>query len=207
MTHHPLWKGYVSDVGGPSANFRHPSCRQQKERGHVPEPAVPCADALSRTSTPTTSDYLALLRKLRPDPRREEGVRAQRHPLRLYALRRERRVLRASLCAITSPASSRSRPSTASTPVLDYMGKPHIGTYERFMDEVPTAQPTSTTRSSIVVPYLMSSHPGSTLDDAVALAEYLNRTRPPARAGAGFLPHAGHAIAPACTTPASTPAR
>ena len=71
MTHHPLWKGYVSDVGGPSANFRHPSCRQQLERGMCPNRLC-----LAPTPCPNIdadhSDYLA---------RREEGVRAQRHPL------------------------------------------------------------------------------------------------------------------------------
>ena len=67
VTHHPLWKGYVSDVGGPSANFRHPSCRQQLERGMCPNRLC-----LAPTPCPNIdadhSDYLALLRKLRQIP-------------------------------------------------------------------------------------------------------------------------------------------
>ena len=77
--------------------------------------------------------------------------------------------------------------------VLDYMGKPHIDVYERFMGEYKKLN-RRYDKEQYVVPYLMSSHPGSTLECAVELAEFLNRTGPAPRTGAGFLPHAGHHI-------------
>ena len=59
--------------------------------------------------------------------------------------------------------------------VLDYMGKPHIEVYEKFMEQVPAASTDRYGKEQYLVPYLMSSHPGCTLQDAVALAECLNR--------------------------------
>ena len=78
--------------------------------------------------------------------------------------------------------------------VLDYMGKPHIEVYEQFQQKYDAAQPERYGKEQYLVPYLMSSHPGSTLDDAVALAEWLNASRPAAGAGAGLLSDARHPV-------------
>lgn len=172
MTHHPLWKGYVSDVGGPSANFRHPSCRQQKERGMCPNRLC-----LAPTPCPNIdadhSDYLALLRKLRQIP----GVKKVfvRSGIRYdYMLCDDNDAFFRELVRYHISGQLKVAPEHCIDTVLDYMGKPHIGTYERFMDEYRQLN-NKYDKEQYVVPYLMSSHPGSTLSDAVALAEYLNR--------------------------------
>ena len=172
MTHHPLWKGYVSDVGGPSANFRHPSCRQQLERGMCPNRLC-----LAPTPCPNIdadhSDYLALLRKLRQIP----GVKKVfvRSGIRYdYMLCDDNDAFFRELVRYHISGQLKVAPEHCIDTVLDYMGKPHIGTYERFMDEYRQLN-NKYDKEQYVVPYLMSSHPGSTLSDAVALAEYLNR--------------------------------
>ena len=172
MTRHPLWKGYVSDVGGPSANFRHPSCRQQKERGMCPNRLC-----LAPTPCPNIdadhSDYLALLRKLRQIP----GVKKVfvRSGIRYdYMLCDDNDAFFRELVRYHISGQLKVAPEHCIDTVLDYMGKPHIGTYERFMDEYRQLNH-KYDKEQYVVPYLMSSHPGSTLSDAVALAEYLNR--------------------------------
>ena len=172
MTHHPLWKGYVSDVGGPSANFRHPSCRQQLERGMCPNRLC-----LAPTPCPNIdadhSDYLALLRKLRQIP----GVKKVfvRSGIRYdYMLCDDNDAFFRELVRYHISGQLKVAPEHCIDSVLDYMGKPHIGTYERFMDEYRQLNHRYD-KEQYVVPYLMSSHPGSTLADAVALAEYLNR--------------------------------
>ena len=172
MTHHPLWKGYVSDVGGPSANFRHPSCRQQLERGMCPNRLC-----LAPTPCPNIdadhSDYLALLRKLRQIP----GVKKVfvRSGIRYdYMLCDDNDAFFRELVRYHISGQLKVAPEHCIDSVLDYMGKPLIGTYERFMDEYRQLNH-KYDKEQYVVPYLMSSHPGSTLADAVALAEYLNR--------------------------------
>ena len=172
MTRHPLWKGYVSDVGGPSANFRHPSCRQQKERGMCPNRLC-----LAPTPCPNIdadhSDYLTLLRKLRQIP----GVKKVfvRSGIRYdYMLCDDNDAFFRELVRYHISGQLKVAPEHCIDTVLDYMGKPHIGTYERFMDEYRQLN-NKYDKEQYVVPYLMSSHPGSTLSDAVALAEYLNR--------------------------------
>ena len=166
MTHHPLWKGYVSDVGGPSANFRHPSCRQQLERGMCPNRLC-----LAPTPCPNIdadhSDYLALLRKLRQIP----GVKKVfvRSGIRYdYMLCDDNDAFFRELVRYHISGQLKVAPEHCIDTVLDYMGKPHIGTYERFMDEYRQLNHRYD-KEQYVVPYLMSSHPGSTLADAVAL--------------------------------------
>ena len=173
MTHHPLWKGYVSDVGGPSANFRHPSCAQQTERGMCPNRLC-----LAPTPCPNIdadhSDYLALLRKLRAIP----GVKKVfvRSGIRYdYLLCDDNDAFFSELVKYHISGQLKVAPEHCIDSVLDYMGKPHIGTYERFLDKYKRLNHRYD-MEQYVVPYLMSSHPGSTLQDAVALAEYLNQT-------------------------------
>lgn len=172
MTRHPLWKGYVSDVGGPTANFRHASCRQQAEKGMcaerrclAPEPC-PNLDA-------DHSDYLALLRRLRAIP----GVKKVfvRSGIRYdYMLQDKNSEFFSELVRYHISGQLKVAPEHCIDGVLDYMGKPHIGVYEQFMDKYRRLNQRYE-KEQYIVPYLMSSHPGSTLSDAVELAEYLHK--------------------------------
>ena len=119
------------------------------------------------------SDYLALLRKLRQIP----GVKKVfvRSGIRYdYMLCDDNDAFFRELVRYHISGQLKVAPEHCIDSVLDYMGKPHIGTYERFMDEYRQLNH-KYDKEQYVVPYLMSSHPGSTLADAVALAEYLNR--------------------------------
>jgi len=177
MTHHPLWKGYVSDIGGPTANFRHPSCKMQNEHGM-------CANKRCLAPTPCKnldadhSDYLALLRKLREIP----GVKKVfvRSGIRFdYMLEDKNDKFFSELVQNHISGQLKVAPEHCIDSVLDYMGKPHIGVYERFMEKYARLNKRYD-MEQYVVPYLMSSHPGCTLSDAVNLAEYLqSRGRQP----------------------------
>ena len=172
LTKLPDFKGYINDVGGPSANFRHPSCQKQLKYGM-------CADKRCLAPTPCKnidadhSDYLSLLRKLRAIP----GVKKVfvRSGIRYdYMLEDKNQEFFAELVKYHISGQLKVAPEHCIDSVLDYMGKPHIGVYEQFMDRYRRLNDRYS-KEQYVVPYLMSSHPGSTLQDAVALAQYLNR--------------------------------
>ena len=171
LTKFPDFKGYINDVGGPSANFRHPSCAKQLKYGM-------CAQKRCLAPTPCPnidadhSDYLALLRKLRNIP----GVKKVfvRSGIRYdYMLEDKNQAFFAELVKYHISGQLKVAPEHCIDSVLDYMGKPHIGVYEKFMDQYRRLND-KYSKEQYIVPYLMSSHPGSTLQDAVALAEYLN---------------------------------
>ena len=171
LTKFPDFKGYINDVGGPSANFRHPSCAKQVKYGM-------CAQKRCLAPTPCPnidadhSDYLALLRKLRNIP----GVKKVfvRSGIRYdYMLEDKNQEFFAELVKYHISGQLKVAPEHCIDSVLDYMGKPHIGVYEKFMDQYRRLND-KYSKEQYIVPYLMSSHPGSTLQDAVALAEYLN---------------------------------
>jgi uncharacterized radical SAM protein YgiQ len=173
MTRHPLWKGYVSDVGGPTANFRHTSCRQQLEHGM-------CANRRCLAPWPCKNldadhtDYLTLLRRLRQIP----GVKKVfvRSGIRYdYMLCEQNSEFFAELTKYHISGQLKVAPEHCIDSVLDCMGKPHIETYERFMDKYRRLNQRYE-KEQYIVPYLMSSHPGSTMQSAVALAEYLQKT-------------------------------
>lgn len=166
------FKGYINDVGGPSANFRHHSCKKQAKYGM-------CADRRCLAPQPCPnldadhSDYLALLRKLRAIP----GVKKVfvRSGIRYdYMLEDKSSEFFSELVKYHISGQLKVAPEHCIDSVLDYMGKPHIEVYERFMEQYKKLN-SKYSKEQYVVPYLMSSHPGSTLEDAVALAEYLNR--------------------------------
>ena len=172
FTRDPKFKGYVHDVGGPSANFRHPSCKDQLKRGMCRNKnclaPYPC-----KNLDPDHSEYVELLRRLRAIP----GVKKVfvRSGIRYdYMLCDDNDAFFRELVRYHISGQLKVAPEHCIDTVLDYMGKPHIGTYERFMDEYRQLN-NKYDKEQYVVPYLMSSHPGSTLSDAVALAEYLNR--------------------------------
>ena len=172
MTKHPEFKGFVSDVGGPTANFRHPSCKKQKNHGM-------CRDKKCLAPKPCSqldadhSDYTELLRKLR----NIDGVKKVfvRSGIRFdYMLEDKNGEFFSELVNNHISGQLKVAPEHCIDSVLDYMGKPPIDVYERFMERYKRLNQRHG-KQQYVVPYLMSSHPGSTLSDAVALAEYLNR--------------------------------
>ena len=173
LTKFPDFKGYINDVGGPSANFRHHSCKKQAEYGMCPDrrclAPYPCPNLDA-----DHSDYLALLRKLRAIP----GVKKVfvRSGIRYdYMLEDKNQEFFSELVKYHISGQLKVAPEHCIDSVLDYMGKPHIDVYERFMEKYKKLNEKHS-KDQYIVPYLMSSHPGSTLDDAVALAEYLNKT-------------------------------
>ncbi len=172
LTKLPDFKGYINDVGGPSANFRHTSCQKQKKYGMCPDKRC-----LAPTPCPNLdadhSDYLKLLRKLRAIPGIKKvfvrsGIRYD------YMLEDKNSEFFSELVKYHISGQLKVAPEHCIDSVLDYMGKPHIDVYEKFMERYKKLNDRYS-KEQYVVPYLMSSHPGSTLQDAVALAEYLNK--------------------------------
>ncbi len=169
---HPEFKGYVHDVGGPTANFRHTACVEQLKNGVCKGKAclapVPCKN-LDADHT----DYLELLRKLR----KIEGVKKVfvRSGIRYdYMLLDKKGEFFPELVKHHISGQLKVAPEHCAAGVLDYMGKPHIGVYEQFLEKYRSLNK-KYGKEQYVVPYLMSSHPGCTLKDAVRLAEYLHK--------------------------------
>ena len=165
----PDFKGYIHDVGGPTANFRVPACDKQLVRG-------PCSHKRCLSPKPckklqvTHDDYLQLLRKLRGLP----GVKKVfvRSGIRFdYALLDSDRTFIRELAAHHVSGQLRVAPEHISDAVLQVMGKPSRAVYDEFVDEFYDAC-RAVGKEQYLVPYLMSSHPGSTLAEAVELAEY-----------------------------------
>ena len=163
----PRFKGYISDVGGPTANFRLPSCEKQKKLGM-------CKNRKCLAPTPcpnmqvSHSEYLDLLRKLR----QLRGIKKVfiRSGIRFdYLMEDEDDAFFEELVRYHISGQLRVAPEHCSAAVLDKMGKPHIQTYKRFCDKF-YALTGREKKNQYVVPYLMSSHPGATLKDAVELA-------------------------------------
>ena len=163
----PNFKGYISDVGGPTANFRLPSCEKQKKLGLCKNRKClapkPCPNMqVSHT------EYLDLLRKLR----NLDGIKKVfiRSGIRFdYLMEDESDEFLTELVRHHISGQLRVAPEHCSAAVLDKMGKPHIEVYKKFCDKFYTLN-SKEKRDQYVVPYLMSSHPGSTLKDAVELA-------------------------------------
>ena len=164
------FKGYIHDVGGPTANFRHPSCKKQLEKGVCTNRQclfpTPC-----KNLTVDHKDYLSLLRKLRQLP----GVKKVfiRSGIRFDYLLEDKddRFFR-ELCQYHVSGQLKVAPEHISDNVLRYMGKPPVEVYDRFKEKYRKING-QIGKKQYLVPYLMSSHPGSTLKDAIALAEYL----------------------------------
>ena len=164
------FKGYIHDVGGPTANFRHPSCKEQLERGVctarqclVP---TPC-----KNMTVDHKDYLSLLRKLR----NLKGVKKVfvRSGIRFdYLIEDKDDTFFRELVQHHISGQLKVAPEHISDRVLQHMGKPKNEVYERFRKKYIQLNK-EYDKNQFIVPYLMSSHPGSTLEDAIALAEYL----------------------------------
>ena len=170
MTKDPDFKGYIHDVGGPTANVRHTACEKQKKYGVCTNKQClfpkPCQNLKV-----DHKDYLALLKKIRQIP----GVKKVfvRSGIRFdYVMADSDDTFLRELCKYYISGQLRVAPEHISDAVLDKMGKPHNAVYEQFIKRYQKVNAT-VGKEQFVVPYLMSSHPGSTLKEAVELAEYL----------------------------------
>lgn len=171
MTRDKDFKGYIHDVGGPTANFRERACKKQYTSGACKDRQClypkPCPNM--RVSH---KKYLELLRKLRGIP----GVKKVfiRSGIRFdYVMADKDDSFFRELCEYHISGQLRTAPEHISDNVLKYMGKPSNDVYEAFSDKFYKINE-GLGKKQYIVPYLMSSHPGSTLRDAVKLAEYLN---------------------------------
>ncbi|MGI6018117.1 MAG: YgiQ family radical SAM protein [Marvinbryantia sp.] len=164
------FKGYIHDVGGPTANFRHPACEKQLEKGACKNRQClfpsPC-----KNMNADHSDYLKLLRKLRELPNVKKvfirsGIRFD------YLLADKNDTFFRELVEHHVSGQLKVAPEHVSAAVLSKMGKPANEVYQRFVKKYRQLNETCG-KNQFLVPYLMSSHPGSTLKEAVELAEYL----------------------------------
>ena len=173
LVKHPGFKGYIHDVGGPTANFRHPSCQKQLKAGMCRNRACLSPRACPNLDADET-DYLKLLREIRAIP----GVKKVfiRSGIRFDYLMQDRDgEFFAELVKYHVSGQLKVAPEHCVNGVLDYMGKPHVEVYEKFRQKYERLN-RKYGKEQYLVPYLISSHPGCTLDDAVRLAEWLNRS-------------------------------
>ena len=170
MVKDPDFKGYIHDVGGPTANFRHPACEKQMTKGACGGRQclypTPC-----RNVNADHSDYVALLRKLRKIP----GVKKVfvRSGIRFdYLLADKKDTFIRELVQYHISGQLKVAPEHVSDAVLCRMGKPRNAVYNQFVSKY-FALNKQYNMNQFLVPYLMSSHPGSTMKEAVELAEYI----------------------------------
>lgn len=168
MTEEKGFKGYIHDVGGPTANFRRTACDKQSEKGA-------CTDrqcmypSICKNMKVDHKDYVELLRKLRALPKVKRvfirsGIRFD------YVMADKDDTFLRELCKYHVSGQLRVAPEHVSDHVLDLMGKPRKKVYDDFCRRFEKINE-SLHMDQYVVPYLISSHPGSTLEDAIALAE------------------------------------
>ena len=170
MTKDKDFKGNIHDVGGPTANFRRAACDKQKTKGACVNKQClfpkPCKNLVV-----DHKDYVTLLRKLRQIPGVKKvfvrsGVRFD------YALQDKDDTFIRELCEHHISGQLRVAPEHISDAVLQLMGKPQNAVYEQFVKKCEKIN-AGLGKKQYLVPYLMSSHPGSTMKDAIALAEYI----------------------------------
>ena len=178
LTQEPDFKGYIHDVGGPTANFRFPSCREQMLRGMCNGGKHCLAPTTCSHMIVDHSDYLKILRRVRELP----GVKKVfiRSGIRFdYLMADPDDTFFKELVEYHVSGQLKVAPEHCAPNTLAYMGKPPIETFNKFKDKFYELSKKAG-KKQYLVPYLMSSHPGSTLKDAVYLAEYLykNHMRP-----------------------------
>ena len=172
LTELPDFKGYIHDVGGPTANFRHPSCDKQKTAG-----LCKGKKCLAPTVCPALKadheEYLHLLRRLRALPKVKKvfirsGIRFD------YLIADPDESFFKELVEHHVSGQLKVAPEHCSAAVLAKMGKPEIGSYRRFQKRFYELTK-SVGKEQYLVPYLMSSHPGSTIKDAIELSLFLKK--------------------------------
>ncbi len=170
LTGLPGFKGYINDIGGPTANFRHPSCDKQKEHGV-------CANRKCLAPKPCPhlkvdhSEYVELLRRVSALPKIKKvfirsGIRFD------YLIYDNDESFFCDLVKNHVSGQLKVAPEHCSPNVLRHMGKPNVSVYDRFKKRFFELTK-SMGKEQYLVPYLMSSHPGSTLEDALTLSLYL----------------------------------
>lgn len=170
LTEEPDFKGYIHDVGGPTANFRFPACQKQLSKGACPNRQCLFPEPCKNLRADHT-DYIELLRKLRSLPKVKKvfirsGIRFD------YLLADKSRKFLKELCEHHVSGQLKVAPEHVSDAVLSKMGKPKNEVYRQFVREYQNMNK-QLKKDQYLVPYLMSSHPGSSMKEAVELAEYL----------------------------------
>ncbi len=173
ITAAPDFKGYIHDVGGPSANFYNPACNKQMEHGVCKDKRClsfqPCKNLIA-----DHSDYLEVLREVRKVP----GIKKVfvRSGLRYdYIMYDKNKEFLEELIKYHISGQLKVAPEHVDDRVLSKMGKPSRELYDKFVN-LYTKLNEKHNMKQFLVPYLMSSHPGSTLDAAINLAEYIRDT-------------------------------
>ncbi len=170
ITEDKEFKGYIHDVGGPTANFRAPACSKQLTKGACPNKQclfpTPC-----KNLEVDHKDYIALLRKLRDLPKVKKvfvrsGIRFD------YLMADKDKTFLRELCEHHVSGQLKVAPEHISNAVLQKLGKPSVEVYNKFVQAYKDMNK-KLGKEQYLVPYLMSSHPGSTLKEAIELAEYL----------------------------------
>ncbi len=170
LTSDPEFKGYIHDVGGPTANFRTPACSKQLEKGACPNKQclfpTPC-----KNLEVDHKDYIELLRKLRELPKVKKvfvrsGIRFD------YVMADKDKTFLRELCEHHVSGQLKVAPEHISNAVLQKLGKPSVEVYNKFVQAYKDMN-RKIGKEQYLVPYLMSSHPGSTIKEAIELAEYL----------------------------------
>ena len=170
ITQAPEFKGYIHDVGGPTANFRAPACQKQLTKGACPNKQclfpTPC-----KNLEVDHKDYIELLHKLRELPKVKKvfirsGIRFD------YLMADKDKTFLRELCEHHVSGQLKVAPEHISNAVLSLLGKPSVEVYNKFVQAYKDMNK-KIGKEQYLVPYLMSSHPGSTLKEAIELAEYL----------------------------------
>ena len=172
ITEMPDFKGYIHDIGGPTANFRGPSCEGQLKRGLCKDKKC-LAPEMCKAVKVDHSDYLTLLRRLRKMPKVKKvfvrsGIRFD------YLIADKDESFFKELIQHHVSGQLKVAPEHVSDRVLKYMGKPSFSVYEKFRSRFYELTK-SIGKKQYLVPYLMSSHPGSTINDAIKLAQFLKK--------------------------------
>lgn len=170
MVWEPDFKGYIHDVGGPTANFRAASCDKQLTKGVCPNKQCLFPKPCQNLKVDHT-DYLKLLRKLRELPNVKKvfirsGIRFD------YLIYDKDQTFLQELCEHHVSGQLKVAPEHISNAVLEKMGKPGVEVYQKFVKAYKDTNE-KLGKKQFLVPYLMSSHPGSTLKEAIELAEFL----------------------------------
>lgn len=172
MAENPNFKGYIHDVGGPTANFRHQACEKQLIKGVCKSKQClfprPCKNLKI-----DHKEYVQILRRLRNIPKVKKvfvrsGIRYD------YVLADKNKEFLQELCEHHISGQLRVAPEHISDKVLSYMGKPTSNIYLKFVKEFERMNK-ELGKKQYIVPYLMSSHPGCDLNDAIELAVYLKK--------------------------------
>ena len=168
------FKGYIHDVGGPTANFYHPSCKKQLENGTCPKKQCLHPEKCKNLEI-SHDDYLDILRTLRQLDRVKKvfirsGIRYD------YVMYDPNDTFFEELVQYHISGQLKVAPEHVSNRVLFYMQKPRHELYVKFVQKYKLINQ-KYHKDQYLVPYLMSSHPGCTLDDAILLAEYIKKER------------------------------